>query len=313
MKKYSLSLSLSRNRPLNSKFKNKKSGFTLLEILLVVGIIAILAGIVIVAINPSKQLATVRNTERKSDIKQISNALQQYYIDNAHYPTSTPATLTDICDTGSSPYPASSVTCGSLFNLSVLVPTYLTAIPKDPQATTTGATGYQFMKDASKRIAVSAPLVELGSTIAIGNVTPVVVDNCSHTDTDQNCWSADDITSGYTTWSSDYTLTNAQSDTDGASNQSIIMSSFDTGSNYPAFEACHNLREGGHSDWYLPAKNQLVDAFNNSITGFQSDIYWSSTEDSDHPEGFAWYVYMDSGSTYINFKDDPSFLVRCLR
>ena len=55
--------------------KNKKSGFTLLEILLVVGIIAILAGIVIVAINPAKQLATVRNTERKSDIKQINNAL----------------------------------------------------------------------------------------------------------------------------------------------------------------------------------------------------------------------------------------------
>jgi len=55
--------------------KNKKSGFTLLEILLVVGIIAILAGITIVAINPSKQLAQVRNTERKSDIKQIANAI----------------------------------------------------------------------------------------------------------------------------------------------------------------------------------------------------------------------------------------------
>jgi prepilin-type N-terminal cleavage/methylation domain-containing protein len=73
----SLSLSLSRNRPLN-----KKLGFTLLEILLVVGIISLLAGIVIIAINPGKQLATVRNTERKSDIKQINSALTQYYIDH---------------------------------------------------------------------------------------------------------------------------------------------------------------------------------------------------------------------------------------
>ena len=64
------------------KNKNPQKGFTLLEILLVVGIISILAGIVIVAINPSKQLATVRNAERKSDIKQIDSALTQYYIDN---------------------------------------------------------------------------------------------------------------------------------------------------------------------------------------------------------------------------------------
>ena len=74
-----------------------KKGFTLLEILLVVGIIAILAGIVIVAINPSRQLATVRNTQRLSDLKQISNAMTQYYIDHNAYPASTtPSTLTEI-------------------------------------------------------------------------------------------------------------------------------------------------------------------------------------------------------------------------
>lgn len=82
--------------------KTLKKGFTLLEILLVVGIIAVLAGIVIVAINPSKQLATVRDTERKSDIKQINNALMQYYIDNHEYPDSVSSvtTLKEICNTG---------------------------------------------------------------------------------------------------------------------------------------------------------------------------------------------------------------------
>ena len=42
---------------LSSPKKNSRA-FTLLEILLVVGIISLLAGIVILAINPNKQLAT---------------------------------------------------------------------------------------------------------------------------------------------------------------------------------------------------------------------------------------------------------------
>ena len=101
-----------------------RRGFTLLEILLVVGIIAILAGIVIVAINPSRQLATVRNTQRVSDLKQIYNAMTQYYIDHNAYPaSSTPTTLTEICNTGTKSSATTSVDntpCGqtqSIINL----------------------------------------------------------------------------------------------------------------------------------------------------------------------------------------------------
>lgn len=146
-----------------------KRGFTLLEILLVVGIIAVLAGIVIIAINPGRQLAIVRNAERTSDIKQISNAVQQYYIDNGHYPTSMPTTLMEICDTGTSS-PAEGY-CGDLADLSALVPAYLPAIPKDPQATTTDGTGYTIMESPSQHVVSAAPAAELGTVIAIGTST----------------------------------------------------------------------------------------------------------------------------------------------
>lgn len=63
--------------------KNNKQnrGFTLLEILLVVGAIGLLSGIVIVAINPANQLDKFRNTKRKANVKTILNGIFQYSID----------------------------------------------------------------------------------------------------------------------------------------------------------------------------------------------------------------------------------------
>lgn len=157
------------------KLIKKVKGFTLLEILLVVGIIAILAGIVIIAINPSKTLATVRNAERKSDLKQIDNALYQYYIDNIKYPTSTESGLQEICNTGSIPYPHIGIDCTGYLDLSILVPTYITAIPRDALASTSSSTGYVIYKShSSRKIQLIASNAELGVVIAIGTTTAMV-------------------------------------------------------------------------------------------------------------------------------------------
>ncbi|MBT3835519.1 type II secretion system protein [Candidatus Peribacteria bacterium] len=60
---------------------SKHKAFTLVELLLAIAIMGILAGIVIVAINPGKQMGDARNTQRKFDVNTILNAFGQYAID----------------------------------------------------------------------------------------------------------------------------------------------------------------------------------------------------------------------------------------
>jgi prepilin-type N-terminal cleavage/methylation domain-containing protein len=138
--------------------RNQK-GFTLIEILLVVAAIAILAGIVIVAINPNKQLGDTRNAQRKSDVNTILNAISQYSIDhNGTLPTGITATTTEICATGAS-------SCSGLIDLTVLIPTYLVAVPNEPQGTTANGAGYMVSRTAEGRISVSAQFPEQSMTI----------------------------------------------------------------------------------------------------------------------------------------------------
>jgi type IV pilus assembly protein PilA len=146
------------------KLSNSQKGFTLIEILLVVAAIAILAGIVIVAINPGKQLGDTRNAQRKSDVNTILNAVSQYAIDNnGILPAGITTSLGEICQSG-----VATTSCTGLVDLSVLTDNgkYIVAIPIEPQATTTNGAGYRIAKTSTGRIQVMAAFPEQGASIS---------------------------------------------------------------------------------------------------------------------------------------------------
>jgi general secretion pathway protein G len=64
--------------------KQNKSGFTIVEIVIVVVVIGILASIVIIGYNQVQ--ARGRDSKRKADITNIVKALELYYSDNGSYP-----------------------------------------------------------------------------------------------------------------------------------------------------------------------------------------------------------------------------------
>jgi len=66
--------------------KTNQTGFTLVELLIVIGILAVLMAITIIAINPVQQLQNARNSQRQSDVSSILDAFYQYEATNGKIP-----------------------------------------------------------------------------------------------------------------------------------------------------------------------------------------------------------------------------------
>lgn len=104
-------------KPTNSK----NHGFTLVEIIVVVGILGILTTALIALINPSLQLGKSRDGKRKSDLRQIQAGLELYRADLAQYPSEASRNVA-ICSGTSLANPCASP-----------VVVYMQSVPKDPR------------------------------------------------------------------------------------------------------------------------------------------------------------------------------------
>ena len=62
---------------------SNKNSFTLLELLIVIAIIAILAGTILVVINPSELLKQARDSKRVNDLSQLSNSINYLLTDTS--------------------------------------------------------------------------------------------------------------------------------------------------------------------------------------------------------------------------------------
>ncbi len=140
------------------QIKDVRKGFTLIEILVVVAIIAILATVVFVALDPVKRFADARNSRRWSDVNNILTAVHQSIVDNNGV---LPGTLT----TGQASTELG--TCGSCDNLSASLSAFLKSMPLDPDGGTAANTGYFVAVNANNIITVAATNAENSATVEV--------------------------------------------------------------------------------------------------------------------------------------------------
>lgn len=118
----------------NSKFSlgirsiRQAKGFTLIELIITMSILAILVGFVVAILDPFTQFQKGRDARRKSDLSQLQKALEQYYQDHQQYPPSGGAGNTyEVMDTSTSP--ATPIPWGGT---TPVWQKYIEVMPKDP-------------------------------------------------------------------------------------------------------------------------------------------------------------------------------------
>lgn len=153
----------------------KNKGFTLIELLIVIGIIAILAAIIYVAVDPARRLGEARDADRWSSVNAVLNGILKFTVDSGG---NLPANLAAIAvgtfhvlgtdTTGCDLICGAQTTAVACLNLSGdLVDTYLSSIPEDASSGSIGNTDYYITKSSSGRITVGACDPEEATAISV--------------------------------------------------------------------------------------------------------------------------------------------------
>lgn len=104
------------------KKQSTSTGFTIVELLVVIVVIGILAAVTLVAFNGVQ--ARARDSQRRNDVAIIAKSLELYYIDNGRYPSgSGSSTINNYWSTTAD---------ASWANLATLLQPYARDLPSDP-------------------------------------------------------------------------------------------------------------------------------------------------------------------------------------
>jgi prepilin-type N-terminal cleavage/methylation domain-containing protein len=128
-----------------------QDGFSLIELLIVVGIIALLILFVVFSIDPLKRFADARNSRRWADANNILSAVDTYMVDNNGFFPVGLDTNTPITELGS---------CGDCINLSGPLAPHLKYIPRDPISGTIINTNYSIEVNEDNIVTVYATNAE---------------------------------------------------------------------------------------------------------------------------------------------------------
>lgn len=142
-------------------------GFTLIELLVVIGILAVLLAIVLIAINPARQFAQANDTQRKSDVNAVLNAIHQYAAENGGNLPHVGATGAATRLAGGTTYTMVNTTGATDTGVAFcedLVPTFIAQLPKDPQnGTYVSCTSYDGIYTISVATGSGTPRVTVAS------------------------------------------------------------------------------------------------------------------------------------------------------
>jgi len=166
----------------------KKGGFTLIELIIAVGIIALLAAISVVAINPAKRIGQSNDSQRWADLTAISKAVELYTADNGTLPSDFAVTNIAqgeklvLCSS------AASLTCDGqteaclVVNDTDFLGSYLPDLPIDPDKSTITDTGYYVTRGGGDNLMLgacdsySSTNIELNAQVAMNPLVAVCGD-----------------------------------------------------------------------------------------------------------------------------------------
>ena len=145
-----------------------QKGFTLIEVLVVIGIIAVLAAVVLVAVNPARQFKLARDSQRTANVTAILNAIGQNLSENGGIFK---------CNGSIPTFPASTTIMKNTGGFDIapcIIPTYISSLPFDPSkagahytSNTDYDTQYTIVQDINGRLTISASSEVSTSTISV--------------------------------------------------------------------------------------------------------------------------------------------------